>query len=146
MKTLQHKRFFVRLRSINGSVSIKSKAKLEKYRRIQNVILDIGAEVDVSIVDGADDKKTLRHLGFNKAVFTRSEHSYLELADKISKKYKTVAVLTDFDSEGMLANERLTQLLLERKIKVCMSCRETLGTLLKEESIATIEGIYQLLI
>ncbi len=92
------------------------------------------------------DKKTLRHLGFDNPVFTRSEHPYLELADKIAKRYITVAVLTDFDEEGKLANERLTTLLLERNIKVCGSCRETLETLLKGEGIATIEGIYQSLI
>ena len=100
----------------------------------------------MAIVDGADDKKTLRHLGFDNPVFTRSEHSYLELVDKIAKKYQTVAVLTDFDEEGKLANGKLTRLLLERNIRVCESCRETLGTLLNEENIATIEGIYQLLI
>jgi len=128
------------------AILIQSKTKLEKYRRIQNAILDIGSEVDVAIVDGADDKKTLKHLGFDGPVFTRSEHTYLELVDKIAKRYKTVAVLTDFDEEGKFADERLAKLLLEKKLKVCRSCRETLGALLKEESIATIEGIYQLLI
>lgn len=137
---------FVRIRRINGSVSIKSKTKLEKYRRIQNVILDIRAEVDIAIVDGADDKKTLKHLGFDNPVFTRSEHSYLVLANKIAKRYKIVAVLTDFDEEGKLANDRLTKLLLERNVQVCTSCRETLETVLKVANLTTVEGIYQLLI
>jgi len=80
----------------------------------------------VAIVDGAHDRKTLRHLGFHNPVFTRSEHSYLELSNKIAKKYRTVVVLTDFDDEGKQANKMISRLLEERNVEVCKSCRETL--------------------
>ncbi len=119
--------------------------KRKKYRRIKDLILEIRSAVDAAVVDGVHDRKTLKHLGFDAPVFTRSELSYIELADIIAKKFSTVAILTDFDEEGKRANETLNRLFEERQIKVCHTCRENLETLLKQEKITTIEGIYGLI-
>jgi len=108
--------------------------------------LDFASDVDVAIVDGVHDRETLRRIGFVKPVFTRSKYPYLQLADRIARKYSSVVILTDFDAEGKLANEILDKLLDERGVRVCKSCRETVEILLKEEKITTIEGIYRLLI
>jgi hypothetical protein len=54
--------------------------------------------------------------------------------------------LTDFDDEGKVADEKISKLLKERNVQVCLSCRKTLEALLKDEKITTIEGIYGLLI
>jgi 5S rRNA maturation endonuclease (ribonuclease M5) len=97
-------------------------------------------------VDGVHDRETLRHLGFVNPIFTRSRYTYIELADRIARRYSRVAVLTDFDNEGKVADEKLSKLLKERKVKVCKSCRKTLEALLKDEKITSIEGIYGLLI
>jgi 5S rRNA maturation endonuclease (ribonuclease M5) len=120
--------------------------KQKKYRKIRDLILEIYSAVDAAVVDGAHDRKTLKHLGFDAPVFTRSELSYVDLADLIAKKFSTVAILTDFDEEGKRANETLNRLFEQRQIKVCHSCRENLEALLKQEKITTIEGIYSLIV
>jgi len=71
--------------------------------------------------------------------------SYAELADVIARKFSIVAILRDFDEEGKLAHETISRLLEEKQIEMCHDCREKLETLLKEEEIATIEGIYRLI-
>lgn len=123
-----------------------SKPRFGAYRRIREVLLDAAASVDAFIVDGADDRRALRHLGLRNPVFTRSQRPYPALAEAIAKRYRSVAVLTDFDLEGELANQKLTRLLQAKGLRICGTCRETLKTLLAEERITTIEGIYQLLI
>lgn len=122
------------------------KIKLSNYRRIKDTILDATIDVDAVIVDGVHDRITLRHLGFNKPVYTRSKYAYRELADRVAKKFSTALVLTDFDSEGTLANELISKLLEERNVKVCKACREAIAVALREVNITTVEGIYKLMI
>jgi len=123
----------------------QEEAKREKFRKIKDLILEIGSTVDTAVVDGVHDQKTLKHMGFEAPVFTRSELPYIDLADLIAKKFKTVVILTDFDEEGENANRTLSRLLEQKQIKVCRSCRENLEVLLKQEKISTIEGIYGLI-
>lgn len=122
------------------------KNKLANYRRIRDTVLDAATEADAAVVDGVHDRITLRHLGFDKPIYTHSKYSYVELADRIAKKHQTVIVLTDFDAEGTLANELITVRLEERKVRVCKTCRDTIAKSLKELDITTVEGIYQLII
>jgi hypothetical protein len=63
----------------------EERTRLERYRRIREVVLDIDFEVDAAIVDGVHDRETLRHLGFGKPIFTRYKYTYVELADRIAR-------------------------------------------------------------
>ncbi len=131
---------------MSHSEPTRGRRKAKKHHRIRERILKINSEVDTAIVDGVHDKKTLKRLGFDAPMFTRSELQYVELADLIAKRFSTVAILTDFDEEGKRANETLNRLFEQRHIKVCHVCRESLETILKEEKIITIEGIYSLIV
>jgi len=122
------------------------KCKLESYRRIKDTILDAAVDADAVVVDGVHDRETLRRLGFSKPIYTRSKYSYSELADRVAKKFSTVIVLTDFDSEGELANLLISKLLEERNVRVCKACRDAIGASLKEVNLTTVEGIYRLII
>jgi 5S rRNA maturation endonuclease (ribonuclease M5) len=127
-------------------LNVNRKKKFASYCKVVDTVLDATADVDAVVVDGVHDRETLRRIGFMKPAYTRSKYTYTELADRVAKKFEAVAVLTDFDAEGDLANQLITALLEERAVKVCKVCRDSIGAALKEVDIATIEGIYRLII
>lgn len=126
--------------------NVDRKKKFAIYCKVVDTVLDATVDVDAVVVDGVHDRATLRRIGFIKPVYTRSKYTYTELADRVAKKFQSVAVLTDFDAEGVLANQLITALLEERAVRVCKECRDSIAAALKDVDIATIEGIYRLII
>lgn len=100
--------------------------------------------VDAVLVEGAQDEKTLRHLGFKKPIFRCSKRSHNDLVDFIADKFSTIVILTDFDEEGTFLNKRLLTFLEEKGVQVDRFFRKRIFKLLRIVNIFTIEGIYNL--
>ena len=114
------------------------------YKELENLATEMNYSVDSIIVEGSHDKKTLRALGYKKAILVLSKTSLIDLADFASTRFTKMVVLTDFDAEGALQARKLTRLLANRTIQVKEFYRRRFRKLLQMSKLATIESIYSL--
>ncbi|MEM3429554.1 MAG: toprim domain-containing protein [Candidatus Bathyarchaeia archaeon] len=118
--------------------------KYEVFKNIETLVFDMNLTVDVAVVEGPHDMKTLRLMGYRRPIITCSKLSPVRIVDQIAKRYVSVVVLTDFDSEGETMGERLENLLKSRGTRVDRSSRRHFRILLRKVGLETIEDIYRL--
>ncbi len=117
----------------------------EVYNDLEDLAFEMNHAVDAVIVEGPHDKKTLKLLGYEGPIVTRSgKRSHLELAEFVARKFSRVVILTDFDEAGRDQNKRLKKLLETKKVKVEQVYRWKFHKLLKEARISTVEAIYRI--
>ena len=120
----------------------KTSELYEVYRELEDLAFEMNHVVDGVIVEGPHDKKTLKLLGYEGPIITRSgKHSHVELVEFVAKKFSRMVILTDFDEAGKDLNRRLTKLLEVKRVKVEHVYRRKFQRLLKEARIFTIEAI-----
>lgn len=127
-----------------GRATEEERSRREVYRELEEVASEMNFTVDAVIIEGPHDRRTLKHLGFEKPILLCSKLSHSELVDLITEKFPSVAVLTDFDEEGAQLNKKFSRLLERRGVKVDRFYRRRFQKLLKEARISTIEAIYSL--
>lgn len=69
------------------------------------------------IVEGKNDKRPLTILGFDN-IHTISGDTLTNIVDRISVKYNTVLILTDFDEEGKTKANNLMRLFNHKGTKI----------------------------
>ncbi len=77
------------------------KLKLEAYLKLKAAIdelIERSEEGAVIVVEGKNDKQSLRRLGVRGEILTSSNHSNAELVDLIG--CREVIILTDWDKKG----------------------------------------------
>ena len=77
------------------------KLKLEAYLKLKAVIdelIERSEEGAVIVVEGRNDKRSLRRLGVRGEILTSSNHSNAELVDIVG--CREVIILTDWDRKG----------------------------------------------
>ena len=121
-----------------------ARRRYETYRELENLASEMNFAVDAVIVEGPHDQKTLRRLGCTKPILQASHRPPSDLVDFTVKHYSNVAVLTDFDEEGINLDRRLSQRFQARGVAVDRFYRRRFRKLLKTAGISTIEGIYTL--
>ena len=99
---------------------------------------------EAAIVEGPNDAKTLKLLGYKKPILLCSKRPYIELVELIAREHSNVVILTDFDEQGIVIHKRLSKLFEEWGVKVDRFYRKRFRTLLKGARISTIEGIYSI--
>lgn len=118
--------------------------KQKIYRELEDLASEMNYTVDVVVVEGPHDKKTLELLGYKKPILLCSKLSHNNVTDRIAKKFSNVVILTDFDEQGKVLNKKLASLFVKRGIKVDSFYRRRFWKLLKEVRILTIESIYNI--
>lgn len=114
-------------------------------KEVEGLMYDASLNIDLLIVEGIHDEKTLRALGYEGVIvrYCDSRLSIHEFAEEVSHKFNgcSVAVLMDFDEEGRELSKRLEVELEARGLKVERYLRRKLIELIKGEGIKTIEGL-----
>lgn len=118
--------------------------KYEVFKNIKKLVFDMNLTVDVAVVEGPHDMKTLRLMGYKRSIITCSKLSPARIIDQIARRYVNVVVLTDFDGKGESMGERLESLLKGRGVTVDRASRRHFRRLLRRVDLNTIEGIYRL--
>jgi len=128
---------------------IKRYSKLGEYfntknteafiEKVDNIVRDINTEKIPIIVEGVNDKKTLRNLGIETRIFTtqnRYKQNLVEFVESIEKTIngKKILILTDFDKEGETLNKKLTSELTMRGFTPLHSVRRAIRKLLFKHS------------
>ena len=98
-------------------VTEEERCRRELYRDMEDLASEMNHTVDAAFVEGPHDEKTLRLLGFEKPILKCSKLSHNRLTDLAAKRFSNVAVLTDFDEEGVSLNKNLSRLLEKKKRK-----------------------------
>ncbi|MDH5439229.1 MAG: hypothetical protein OEY31_01320 [Candidatus Bathyarchaeota archaeon] len=127
-----------------GRRTDEERRRYEVYHELEELVSEMNYTVDVVVIEGPHDRRTLTRLGYRKPILLCSKVSHSELVDLISEKFSNVVVLTDFDEEGVQLNRRLSKLVERRGVKVDRFYRRRFRRLLKEARISTIEAIYGL--
>lgn len=116
--------------------------KLQALLDLESLFKEIEDAVEVVIVEGSRDLDALRRLGFNGHVETYSRVGISD-ADMIERLtiYNNVLILTDFDREGRLLNNMLSNLLERRGVKIEKRLRRAMGRLMAVLGVYAIEAI-----
>ncbi|MBW2983674.1 toprim domain-containing protein [Candidatus Woesearchaeota archaeon] len=101
--------------------------EIERLKNSENII----------IVEGIKDKKALNYLGL-KNIVTLSKKPMFQIIEELSKKNKTITILTDFDKKGKQLYGRLNSGLQRHGVKVDNRFREFLQ---KNTKLSHIEGL-----
>lgn len=119
-----------------------SEDKLQALIDLELLFKEIESAVEVVIVEGLRDLVALRRLGFNGRVETYSKVGISD-ADMVEglTVYNIILVLTDFDREGRLLNNKLSNLLERRGVKIEKRLRRVMGRLMAVLGVYTIEAL-----
>ena len=120
-------------------------SKLEVYKELEKLTSHMNYSIDAIIVEGPHDVKTMRLLGYDGVILSFSRKgSLVEFSDYIAKKFRKVAILTDFDKEGESLSNNFSRLLTDKRVKTETFFRRKFRGLLKKVNLSTIESIYSL--
>ena len=127
-------------------ITEKQRRKIQAYKELEALAVEMNFTIDAIIVEGPHDKKTLKILGFKKPIIkcSRTRLSHIEIADYVSKNFSKITILTDFDEEGRKLNKKLKKHLERKDVKIEELYRRKFWRLLKEVGILTLESIYGL--
>jgi len=116
------------------------------WRDLVSLLEEIDRLVDAIIVEGRRDSEALRGMGLTKPIYRSSTpgRSRSDLVEELAKNHSRVVILTDFDEEGRDLNRRLSDLLEHRGLRVEKTYRRSVGRLMGELRVTTIESLNKL--
>jgi 5S rRNA maturation endonuclease (ribonuclease M5) len=124
---------------LKNQKSLDSKRfELIKKRKILEKIIDkilsfeeeVEGYIDVVICEGKKDADAIRSLNWAVEIVTLEGKPLVGVADEISKEYRRVLVLTDFDEKGQILAKKISKFLLGRS-KVDWRLRNKMKRILK---------------
>lgn len=120
-----------------------SEAKRQALLELDLLFEEIEDSVEVVIVEGSRDLVALRRLGFNGRIETYSKVGISDgdMVENLATSYNNIILLTDFDREGRMLNDKLSHLLERRGVKVEKSLRRAMGRLMAVLGVYTIESL-----
>jgi 5S rRNA maturation endonuclease (ribonuclease M5) len=118
----------------------------KRREKIEKILRRISGESNsgtVIIVEGKNDKETLRKLGLTGPIlcFKSSGRGLIDFLSQIHAK--KVMLLTDFDREGRDLSARMAKELAQLRIRTDDVLRRQLGALIKQD-LRTVEGLSSL--
>ncbi len=121
-------------------------ASVELRRALTELFAGMAGEVDAVVVEGPRDRAALRALGYSGPVLLASGNgmNWANFVDSIEERYRTVALLTDFDGEGRALAARLRGRLERSGVRVAPEWRNRLRELLDGTGCRTVEGLKRL--
>lgn len=114
--------------------------KFREKKELEEVVERLDRDLDSVIVEGFEDRRMMRKLGFSGKVFMSAERSVEDLVEDVSRGAETVAVLTDFDEHGKEESRKLTRE-LDREIDVVKSARKEFGAQLTSTGRRAVEDV-----
>jgi 5S rRNA maturation endonuclease (ribonuclease M5) len=120
------------------------KMDCDTYTELEGVIQEMDDFVDAVIVEGTRDKRALEELGITKEIEMCASRPDTEFVDYLRTRYKTVAILTDYDSMGKRINKRFIRRLEREGVKVENRYREKIGVILGLRGMKSIESLNSL--
>jgi 5S rRNA maturation endonuclease (ribonuclease M5) len=126
---------------MNKSNRSQHKLDYESYTELESVLQEMEDFVDAVIVEGARDKEALEELGLTKEIVTCSSRPDTDFVDYLSRKYKSVTILTDYDRAGKRFNKRLTARLEHEGVRVEKRYRDEIGRILGFRGMRDIESV-----
>jgi 5S rRNA maturation endonuclease (ribonuclease M5) len=115
----------------------------ELFESLKKFLEELEYLVDGVLVEGSRDIDALKRLGFKGKIEACSQYciSDVDLVELLSEKMNTIAVLTDFDQEGLELNKKLSNLLEKRGVKVEAGLRREIGRLMAAIGVYAIESL-----
>ncbi|MCW4048192.1 MAG: toprim domain-containing protein [Candidatus Bathyarchaeota archaeon] len=110
---------------------------------LKNLLNTISPIVDVVIVEGSRDIVALRRLGYKGEIVACSQigvNDY-DLMSMISERYHRVLILTDYDQEGLVLNNRFSSILEHEGVIVEKGLRKEVGRLTAALRVYAIEAL-----
>ncbi len=126
---------------MNKSNRSQHKLDYETYTELESVLQEMEDFVDAVIVEGARDKEALEELGVTKEIVTCSSRPDTDFVDYLSRNYKSVTILTDYDRAGKRFNKRLTARLEHEGVRVEKRYRDEVGRILGFRGMRDIESV-----
>jgi 5S rRNA maturation endonuclease (ribonuclease M5) len=126
---------------MNKSNRPQQKLDYETYIELENVLQEVDDSVDAIVVEGVRDKTALEELGITKEIVTCSSRPDTAFVDDLSRKYKSVTILTDYDRAGKSFNKRLIARLERSGVRVDNRFREKIGRILGLRGMRDIESV-----
>ncbi|MCX8182128.1 MAG: toprim domain-containing protein [Candidatus Methanomethyliaceae archaeon] len=118
---------------------------LELSEEIKSLVDAINFGTSLVIVEGQNDENALREFGLKTPVmrFRGFGHSETLFIDEVSQDYRgrSVAVILDFDEEGIKMADRISRELEERGVKVQHYFRRAFKEILLREGVRHVEEI-----
>ena len=128
---------------MNGIKSERALHKLdcETYAALESIVQEMDETVDAIVVEGLRDKVALEELGITKEIVLCSSRPDAAFVDDLSARYRTVAILTDYDRAGKHFNKRLTTRLEHTGVKVERRYRDEVGRIMGFRGMRCIESV-----
>ncbi len=104
-----------------------SPKNFKERKLLEKEVEKLNQDVDSAVVEGLDDKRVLRKLGFDGKIFLSAEKTLEDLAEDLERGSLRTVILTDFDQHGKDENKKINQVLQERDIDVINSSRKQFG-------------------
>lgn len=109
-------------------------------KQLEETVEKLDRDLDSVIVEGFDDKKVMRKLGFTGKIFLSAELSIEDLVEDVERGSEKTAVLTDFDSHGKKENQKIRHA-LQGRVKNSISAREEFGVQLTSNDRHAVEDV-----
>ncbi len=119
---------------------------IKKAERIEKLLKRLRNENKVILVEGKNDRKSLRNLDIHNKVYMVSENAkpLSILAERISKKHSEAIILTDWDPHGDSLSNRLHRVLERYGVTPNDVYRRKLKAMLLKE-INDVESLHKFL-
>lgn len=116
------------------------KEDFKELKRLEEIVEKLDRDLDSIIVEGFNDRKVMRKLGFTGKIFMSAEMAVEDLVEDVSRGSQKTAVLTDFDSHGKEQNQKIRHE-LQGKVKNSISAREEFGLQLTSKDRYAVEDV-----
>lgn len=120
-----------------------TKRRMKLIEEMKELLSEISGLVEVVLVEGPRDVASLKRLGYTGNIVTCvaiNVNDY-DLMTEVSKKYRRILILTDFDQEGLMLNRRFTEMLEHEGVLVEEALRRMVGRLTVALGIYAIESL-----
>lgn len=120
-----------------------SQRRKQALEELIALLSEIDTYTDLIIVEGPRDLESLISLGFrsNIEILSHTGIGDYELAEIIASKYSSVLILTDFDEEGLILNQKFAKILELKGVKVEKNLRKKFRKLMSMICVYTIEAL-----
>jgi 5S rRNA maturation endonuclease (ribonuclease M5) len=120
-----------------------NRVRKEYLKKLIELLNQIEYLVDVVLVEGLRDLKSLRNLGYSGEIVYCNQKgvSDYDLTDKICQQYNKVLILTDYDKEGEELEQHFRELFERKAIKVENGLRREVGRITAKLRVHAIESL-----
>jgi 5S rRNA maturation endonuclease (ribonuclease M5) len=124
-------------------MTARTKDAVRRYELIERVLqnlIEMSNSGAVIVVEGRNDRSTLRNLGIHGAIESPCGQSLLHFTDSLASNYDYVIVLTDWDRRGNQLSAQIVRYLQSRDVVIDTDLRSRLKKLVQKD-IKDVQGL-----